>query len=316
MSAFMALNLDFLRALASLRTPLLDTVLSTVTHLGEEAFFMVLALAMFWCIDKRRGYYLLLTGFAGTLINQALKITFCIPRPWALDPEFQIVESARAEATGFSFPSGHTQNAVGTFGGIAYTSKKLWVRVVCIVIALAVAFSRLYLGVHTPLDVCTSLLAAAVLVFALYPIVEEAKRRPGYMLRVWCVMLIPAVLFLLYAVHVRNGAAGELTNFDSAVKNGWRMLGCTVGVIATVWVDEHFTRFETQAVWWAQLLKLAGGLALVVAVKAGLKAPLNALLGVGPGNGVRYCCIVLVAGVLWPMTFHLFATLGRGGGRR
>lgn len=315
MSAFMALNLDFLRALAALRTPLLDTVMSTVTHLGEETFFMVLALTVFWCVDKRRGYYLLLTGFAGTLINQALKITFCIPRPWVLDPEFQIVEAARAEATGFSFPSGHTQNAVGTFGGIAYTAKRLWVRVVCIVVALAVAFSRLYLGVHTPLDVGTSLLAAAVLVVALRPIIEEAKRRPRFMLHVWCVMLVPAALFLLYAIHVRNGAAGDLTNFDSAVKNGWRMLGCTVGVIATVWGDEHFTRFETQAVWWAQLLKLAGGLALVVAVKAGLKAPLNALLGVGLGNGVRYCCIVLVAGVLWPMTFHLFATLGHGRGR-
>lgn len=276
---------------------------------------MVLALFMFWCVDKRRGYYLLLTGFVGTLINQALKITFCIPRPWVLDPEFQIVESARAEATGFSFPSGHTQNAVGTFGGIAYTAKRLWVRILCLVIALLVAFSRLYLGVHTPLDVGTSLLVAAALVFALRPIIEESKRRPRFMLHVWCVMLVPAAAFLLYALSVRGGASGDLTNFDSAVKNGWRMLGCTVGVIATVYVDEHFTRFETEAVWWAQLLKLVGGLLLVVAVKSGLKAPLNALLGVGLGNGTRYCCIVLAAGVLWPMTFHFFSSLGRGKSR-
>lgn len=314
MSGFMAFNLDVLRALAALRTPLLDSFFSLVTHLGEETFFMVLALLMFWCIDKRRGYYLLLTGFAGTILNQALKITFCIPRPWVLDPDFAIVEAARAEATGFSFPSGHTQNAVGTFGGIARTAKRRSVQIVGIVLALLIAFSRLYLGVHTPLDVLVSLFAAAGMVFAFYPILEEAKRRPNYLLHVWMVMVLPALAFLFYALHVRSGAAGDLTNFDSAVKNAWCMLGGVLGIIVTVFVDEHFTRFETQAVWWAQGIKLALGLALVVAVKSGLKAPLYALLGQGSGlaDGLRYFAMVLMAGVLWPLTFHFFSTLGYG----
>ncbi len=314
MSAFMALNLDFLRALASARTPLLDTLMAAVTHLGEETFFMVLALLMFWCVDKRRGYYLLLTGFAGTIVNQALKITFCVPRPWVLDPELQIVESARAQAAGFSFPSGHTQNAAGTFGGIARTSRRRAVRLGCVVIALLVAFSRLYLGVHTPLDVGVSLLLAAALVFALAPVVEEAKRRPRYLFHIWLVMLVPAVLFLLYALRVRSGAAGDLTNFDAAVKNAWCMLGGVCGIILTAFLDERWLRFETQAVWWAQLLKLALGLALVVAVRAGLKAPLYALLGQGsgPADGLRYCCMVLTAGVVWPASFRFFASLGHG----
>ncbi len=314
MSDFLSLNLSFLRALAALRTPLLDTLMSAVTHLGEETFFLVLALLVFWCVDKRRGYYLLLVGFAGTIINQMLKLAFHIPRPWVLDPDFQIVESARAQAAGFSFPSGHTQNAVGTFGSIARTSRRRWVRIVCVALALAVAFSRLYLGVHTPLDVGVSLLVAAALVFALAPVVEEAKRRPRYMLRVWLVMLLPGAVFLLYALRVRAGAAGDLTNYDSAVKNAWCMLGGVAGILAAIFVDDRFTRFETQAVWWAQGLKLALGLALVVAVKAGLKAPLYALLGQGsgPADGIRYCCVVLTAGVLWPMSFRFFSALGHG----
>ncbi len=314
MSAFMSLNLDFLRALAALRTPLLDTLMAAVTHLGEETFFMVLALLMFWCVDKRRGYYLLLVGFTGTIVNQMLKITFCIPRPWVLDPGFPIVEAARAQATGFSFPSGHTQNAVGTFGGIARTSKRRGVRIACAALALLIAFSRLYLGVHTPLDVGVSLLIAAALVLALAPVPEEAKRRPNYLLHVWMLMLLPALAFLFYALHVRSGAAGELANFDSAVKNAWCMLGGTVGVILTIFIDERFTRFETQAVWWAQAIKLALGLGLVVAVRAGLKAPLYALLGQGSGaaDGIRYCLMVLTAGILWPLSFHFFSTLGYG----
>ena len=314
MSAFLSLNLDFLRALAALRTPLLDSAMAFITHFGEELVFMVAALAMYWCIDKRRGSYLLLVGFSGTILNQALKITFRIPRPWVLDPDFKIVESARAQATGFSFPSGHTQNAVGTFGGIARTSKRRWVRIGCIALAVLIAFSRLYLGVHTPLDVTVSLLIAAVLVFALHPALEASRRRSDAMLRVWLWMLLPALAFLLYACFVRSGASGDLTNFDAAVKNAACMLGGTLGLVLSLYADERCIRFETQAVWWAQILKLTLGLALVVAVRAALKAPLYALLGQGSflADGIRYFLMVIAAGTVWPLTFRFFSSLGRG----
>ena len=314
MSAFLSLNLDFLRALAALRTPLLDSAMAFITHFGEELVFMVAALAMYWCIDKRRGSYLLLVGFSGTILNQALKISFRIPRPWVLDPDFKIVESARAQATGFSFPSGHTQNAVGTFGGIARTSKRRWVRIGCIALAVLIAFSRLYLGVHTPLDVTVSLLIAAVLVFALHPALEASRRLGDAMLRVWLWMLLPALAFLLYACFVRSGASGDLTNFDAAVKNAACMLGGTLGLVLSLYADERCIRFETQAVWWAQILKLTLGLALVVAVRAALKAPLYALLGQGSflADGIRYFLMVIAAGTVWPLTFRFFSSLGRG----
>ena len=96
-------NLNCLRAIAELRTPLLDTLMQGVTELGGETLFMLFMLVVFWCVDKNKGYFLMLLCFTGTAVNQMLKITFCIPRPWVLDPSFEIVESARAGATGFSF---------------------------------------------------------------------------------------------------------------------------------------------------------------------------------------------------------------------
>ena len=103
-----------LYALESIRTPALDKIMSVITLLGGELFFMVIAVTVFWCVSKREGYYLMIVGFFGTVINQFLKILCCVPRPWVKDPGFTIVESARAEATGYSFPSGHTQNAVAS----------------------------------------------------------------------------------------------------------------------------------------------------------------------------------------------------------
>ena len=145
--------MGFLRLLESIRIPALNVFFSGITYCGDEIAFMVVAFALFWCVNKRTGYYAFLVGLFGTVGNQWLKIACRIPRPWVLDPNFTIVESARAAATGYSFPSGHTQNAVGTFGAMALRTERKWVRGVCITLIVLVPFSRMYLGVHTPLDV-------------------------------------------------------------------------------------------------------------------------------------------------------------------
>ncbi len=305
-------NLSCLHAIAELRTPLLDTVMSAVTQLGGETLFMVFILAVFWCVDKNKGYFLMLLCFTGTVVNQALKIAFCIPRPWVLDPSLTIVESARAGAEGFSFPSGHTQNAVAAYGGMFCITKNVLARAALMALALLIPFSRLYLGVHTPLDVGVSFVIGWVLVLAFYPLLEEIGHRGEVLERIWLILLVPAALFLLYALHVRAGAGGGAANFDHAVKTAWSMLGLVLGAIVSVFADRHYTRFETDAVWWAQLLKLALGLALTLAVRVALKAPLTAAFGENSlGDGIRYFAVVLMAGTLWPMTFGWFHLMGR-----
>ena len=154
--------MEFLKWLQEMRTPFMDGVLGTITHLGEETVFIVLGILIFWCLNKREGYFLLTTGLIGTVLNQFMKLLCRIPRPWVLDETFVIVESARAEATGYSFPSGHTQMAAGLYGGIARWHRG-WIRVVGIVLALVIAFSRLYLYVHYPTDVIFSIFAGILI---------------------------------------------------------------------------------------------------------------------------------------------------------
>ena len=295
--------MQVLYALESIRTPWLDTVMAAITHLGEETVFMVAALFVFWCVSKRHGYYLLAVGFAGTVLNQFLKLLFRIPRPWVLDSDFTIVESARAQATGYSFPSGHTQNAVGTFGGIARFTRRRWVRIVCIVIAVLVPFSRMYLGVHTPLDVGVAAVTAVALLFVLYPIMERSDSRHSVMAAVIGVMLALAVGYLLFVSLYRFPADVDADNLSHGVENAWKLLGATVGLLGAWWLDVRFIHFDTRAVWYVQLIKLVGGLALLLAIRAVLKAPLAALLGAGVGGAVRYAVMVLFAGAVWPMTF-------------
>mgnify|MGYP002750747706 CR=1 FL=1 len=191
-------SMGLLYALESIRTPLLDKILGAVTYLGDELCFMVFAVGVFWCISKRMGYYLMTVGFFGTILNQFLKILCAIPRPWVKDPNFTIVESARAGASGYSFPSGHTQNAVTLYGGTARYTKTPWLRWVCIAVMVLICFSRMYLGVHTPLDVGVALAMGAVLVLALYPVMEEADRRPWVLTWVIEFMVVCSGAFVAY----------------------------------------------------------------------------------------------------------------------
>ena len=161
--------MEFLRLLESARLPALDAFFSAVTYLGDELAFMALALLLFWCVDKRTGYYVFVVGLFGTLANQFLKILCRVPRPWVLDPGFTIVESARAAATGTRFRPGTRRTPWGPSGAIGLLAKRRWVKIACLALVLLVPFSRMYLGVHTPLDVGVAFLMAAILLAAFLP---------------------------------------------------------------------------------------------------------------------------------------------------
>ncbi len=305
--------MDILYALEKIRTPFWNGVMSAVTQLGGEVIFIVAAVVVFWCVSKWEGYYLMTVAFCGTVLNQFLKLICRVPRPWVRDPKFTIVESARAEATGYSFPSGHTQNAIGLFGGMARWGGRRWVRLGLTVLALVIAFSRMYLGVHTPADVGVSLVLAAALVLGLYPLMRRAQEKPRYMGYVLAAMLVVSGAFVVFVEAYGFSADTDAENLASGIGNAWKMLGAVAGMTLAWLLDRRYIHFETQAVWWVQVIKVAVGMALLLAIKSGLKAPLLALLGhEGVAGGVRYFLLVLVAGAVWPLVFRPMSKWGKG----
>lgn len=305
--------MDILYALEKIRTPFWDGVMSAVTQLGGEVIFIVAAVVVFWCVSKWEGYYLMTIAFCGTVLNQFLKLICRVPRPWVRDPNFTIVESARAEATGYSFPSGHTQNAIGLFGGMARWGGRRWVRLGLTTLALVIAFSRMYLGVHTPADVGVSLVLAAALVLGLYPLMRRAQEKPRYMGYVLAAMLVVSGAFVVFVETCGFPADMDAENLASGIGNAWKMLGAVAGMTLAWLLDRRYIHFETQAVWWVQVIKVAVGMALLLAIKSGLKAPLLALLGhEGLAGGVRYFLLVLVAGAVWPLVFRPMSKWGKG----
>ncbi|CDB43913.1 phosphoesterase PA-phosphatase related [Firmicutes bacterium CAG:240] len=304
--------MELLYALESIRTPFLDKLMGLVTNLGGEAVFIVAAIVVFWCLSKSCGYYMMTVGFAGTIINQFLKLWFRIPRPWVKDPNFTIVESARAEATGYSFPSGHTQNAFAVFGAPARFFKNTALRIIFILLIALTAFSRMYVGVHTPLDVGVSIIVGTILVFVIYPFFRDMDKSPKKVYIIFSIFIVLAAAFVAFVELYDFPADIDAENYASGLKNAYMILFCAIGLMLTFFIDTKYVHFPTQALWWAQIIKVVVGLAILLALKSVLKAPLLALFGGHSiAHGVRYFIVILFAGIVWPMTFKFFAKLGK-----
>ena len=74
--------MEVLYFLEGIRNPFLDRLMMLITNLGSETAFLAIALILFWCVNKRQGYYIMSVGFVGTILSQAMKILCRIPRPW------------------------------------------------------------------------------------------------------------------------------------------------------------------------------------------------------------------------------------------
>lgn len=311
--------MEFLRLLEGLRFDALTGFMSVVTYLGDEICFMAIAILFFWCIDKRRGYYIFFVGIMGSIINQFLKLWFRIPRPWVIDPEFSPVESAIEAASGYSFPSGHTQSAVGTFGAILMTGDRKWAKWLSFAIIIIVPFSRMYLGVHTPLDVGVSYLVAGGLVAALYFCFRDDSSVEKSAPIVVAALLLLAVLYALFVFLYSFPADIDPHNMASGTKNACTLGGTALAFAVIYYYDKKYLNFSTKAPFVGQVLKFVIGLALVVGLKAGLKPLLNAVLGLflegalceNVSNFLRYFLMSIFAGCVWPHTFPLFSKIGK-----
>ncbi|MCL2267404.1 MAG: phosphatase PAP2 family protein, partial [Treponema sp.] len=157
--------MELLKFLEGIRSPFLDTVIGLVTRLGEETVAIAVLCAIFWCISKKTAYGISITYLLSGLTVQGMKIIFRIDRPWIAHPELNPVHSALEHATGYSFPSGHTQSATSLLGSLGAAIKQVPLKIVFFFLVILVAFSRMYLGVHTLLDVTVSLLITSLIIF-------------------------------------------------------------------------------------------------------------------------------------------------------
>jgi len=287
--------LELLRLIEGIRTPFLDAVIGMVTSLGEEAAGVALFCAILWCIDKRVAYGIGVAFFLSGLTVQGMKVCFRIDRPWVIDPTLRPVPSALGHATGYSFPSGHAQSAAALFGSLGVQIKQKPIRAACFLIAILVAFSRLYLGVHTPIDVVVSLLISFLFaVLAVKAIVSDVvgKKRESF---IFIAMMLYVAMVAAIAALLYSGGKIERDYVADCLK----ATGAGVGFAFGMYIERTYIDFPVKAksLPW-QIIKFAFGFVGILAIKEGLK------MAIGTGlvaDMARYFLMLAWITVLFPL---------------
>ena len=148
----MEIELKILDWIQSIRTPIGDVVMPFVSGLGNAGMiWILLAIILMFAPKTRRSGAILIIALCFEVIvcNVILKNIFCRIRPCNMNTAIQLLIERPYD---FSFPSGHTGASFASVSALYLAGeKRLWK--VSLILAVLIAFSRLYVYVHYPTDI-------------------------------------------------------------------------------------------------------------------------------------------------------------------
>lgn len=170
----MGIEIEILDWLQTIRTPFLDKIIPVISSLGNAGIIWILLMVILFIIPKTRKSGLILF-FAlivdMILCNGILKNLFQRVRPFNVNTAVTLLVDKPGE---YSFPSGHTAVSFAAASALFFAKeKKLWIP--ALVLAIMIAFTRLYLYVHYPTDILGGILVGILSGFIGYRIAMKLQ---------------------------------------------------------------------------------------------------------------------------------------------
>lgn len=294
--------MEILRFMDSIKNTPCNYIFSFFSMFGEEIFVIGVLCTVYWCINKKLAYKLCFTYFISGLLVQGLKVTFRINRPWVFDDSLKPIASARETATGYSFPSGHTQGATGFFGALAfhYNKKKLYIA--CFGVIAMVMLSRMYLLVHTPKDVAASFLVTIVVAFIVNYVYENFNSYHGINVAIFIMLELISAALMIYTLILIDMDKTTVELAMDTIKASAAGLGFGLGWF----IEKEKIKYDTRCTTvWGQIFKFIIGISIALAIKSGLKALFGDNI---PCNIIRYFLVVLWIVAIFPALVKKFYT--------
>jgi len=268
-------------------SPALDWPFRAFTFMGEEEFFLLLLPLVYWCLDRRTGARLTVAFLLCAYTNAMAKSLAALPRP----PEYAPGRvKVLWDATGYGFPSGHTQSAVVVWGYLAAQARRRWVWILAAVMMLFIPLSRIYLGVHFPHDVLGGYVIGAVLLLLylwLEPGVERWLEEKGLAWQLGVAVVVPLLLMLLFLT-------------DDGVTEGATLMGMGVGFV----LERRWVRFDSGGPAWKRVVRFLLGVVVLVALWLGLRIAFSGLEPALLFRFARYGLVGLWGGLGAPWAFR------------
>jgi membrane-associated phospholipid phosphatase len=266
----------------------LVAVFALFSFLGEKEFYFLLLPLVYWCIDRRIGIGLAYVSLFSSWLNNVIKYLLAIPRP--ADPRLSIPYPKPDP----SFPSGHTQNAVATWGYLAVRIRKRAMTVVAILLIVLIGLSRIVLGVHFPQDVVGGWLIGLLLLLAFVWAEPRVSRWLAAQSRV--VQLALAVLVPLALIFLHPADTAGYYPVEDSITVGSTLLGLGLGIV----MERARVRFRVDGSVARRTLRLLAGLLVVIVLYAGPQLLLPEGMAYGLEAAVRFLRYALLG---WAVTF-------------
>lgn len=257
-------EIQIINKIREFMTPFLDKLLEFITIFGEETILILLLLGIYFIISKKEGQIIAFSVFTTLLINNAIKISVQRIRPFE-HPERTFDPIREQTATGFSFPSGHTQNAAAGYFAIGLAFKKRWLWIVVSVLVVLIGFSRVGLGVHYPTDVIAGLilgLGSAFLGRYLFEKTEKDFKKQILLYIVTGLIFLPFVFLFL----------SKLTGSYPKFKDFYTAFAFFLGYSGAVILERKYVNFDCRKPLATRLIRALIALVLVLGIQFGLKA--------------------------------------------
>lgn len=265
----------WLQDLKALLPPFVEQFFVIVSAIAASSALIIIPCVLYWCLDKRAGQALVFGFSIGSLCNQFIKNTVACYRPWIRSTAIHPTQAALSEATGYSFPSGHTQGAMCLFGGLGWYLRKRRriLSVLCWVFVLLVGFSRNYLGVHTPQDVLVALLEGVASIALGELLVSWADDQAGRDTKVLIGSVLLVVAFMAFVTFkpypLDYDANGALLVDPVAMQvDCYKSAGLMLGLMTGWYLERHYIMFEADSAALGRkgiALRLAIGIVVVLA---------------------------------------------------
>ena len=280
-------EIEILKWLEGLRTSFLNVLFESITLLGEETLIILLVVALWFAVDKKLAQQVFFVTATSLSVNGIIKNFAQVPRPFTKGISCVRVDTA----TGYSFPSGHTQGFATWSSFFAIKVKKIWLSVLVGVLITLVAVSRLYLGAHYPSDVIVAVvLGVSLSAFGNYLFVKVKDTKKLYFGTF--LIMTPFVAYFLYVA-------------DPLFADLFKTFGMIGGMVVVSFLDEKTEPLSYEVAWWKKVIRIVLGVVIAVALKEVIKRmnvfevmPISLFI-----DAIRYFVVVMAVGVLCPLLF-------------